>query len=144
MGEPRSLTGPEPGLTRDAVRGSLSSVPGLPGVSMELVDTAGWVGRTRTPSFDDVGGAVADLALRETRRALASCHVALLVVDAERGLRAQRTLSQRELALAGEALQVRAVRTPSRLLFLCEAGGLKGCRCRSVLEVSVSQALGGR
>lgn len=40
--------------------------------------------------YDDVGGALADMARRETARALASAHVAVLVLDAERAVHMQR------------------------------------------------------
>lgn len=32
---------------------------------MELVDTAGWVGQTKTRLYDNVGGAVADMARKQ-------------------------------------------------------------------------------
>lgn len=51
--EERCLTGPEPGLTRDAVRGLLS----WQGRQVELVDTAGWVRRTHLARYDDCGAA---------------------------------------------------------------------------------------
>lgn len=40
-----------------------------------------------------MGGAVADMARRETAKALASSHVAVLVLDAERAVRMQRVRS---------------------------------------------------
>ena len=42
---PPSCSGPEPGLTRDSVHASLTTHDGI---HMDLVDTAGWVGATRT------------------------------------------------------------------------------------------------
>ena len=87
--EQRALTGPEPGLTRDSVHASMTHN----GIHMDLVDTAGWVGVTSTSKYDDVGGALADMARRETARALASAHVAVLVLDAERAVRMQRVCS---------------------------------------------------
>ena len=44
-----SLAGPEPGLTRDSVHASLLMHDGI---KMDLVDTAGWVGVTRTSKYD--------------------------------------------------------------------------------------------
>jgi hypothetical protein len=49
--EERCLTGPEPGLTRDAVRGLLS----WRGRQVELVDTAGWIRRTQLARYDESG-----------------------------------------------------------------------------------------
>ena len=51
LGHERSLTGPEPGLTRDAVHDSFA----WGGQSVQLVDTAGWMRRTRLPNYDDSG-----------------------------------------------------------------------------------------
>ena len=51
LGHERSLTGPEPGLTRDAVHDSFE----WGGQRVQLVDTAGWMRRTRLPNYDDSG-----------------------------------------------------------------------------------------
>ena len=74
------------------------------GVHMELVDTAGWVGQTKTRLYDDVGGAVAEMARKQTSFALGSCHVAVLVLDAHRAAEEERVMNQRELSLAGMVL----------------------------------------
>ncbi|GIL43204.1 hypothetical protein Vafri_1009 [Volvox africanus] len=101
VGEERALTGPEPGLTRDAVRASwmYGNQP------VELIDTAGWIGVGRTASYDDVGGEVASMSRQATLRSLAQVHVALLVVDVERALRSNRVLARRELSLASHVLR---------------------------------------
>ncbi|MEW5303362.1 MAG: hypothetical protein WDW36_006063 [Sanguina aurantia] len=97
----RSLTGPEPGLTRDAVRANWE----YRGMAVELVDTAGWIGVTRTTKFDEVGGGVADLTRKDGTKALNAVNVVLLVLDCEQALRTQRVLTHREVALAGAALE---------------------------------------
>lgn len=51
LGHERSLTGPEPGLTRDAVHGWLQ----WEGRAVRLVDTAGWMRRSRLSNYDDSG-----------------------------------------------------------------------------------------
>ena len=51
LGHERSLTGPEPGLTRDAVHDSFE----WGSQRVQLVDTAGWMRRTRLPNYDDSG-----------------------------------------------------------------------------------------
>ncbi|GLI68888.1 hypothetical protein VaNZ11_013435 [Volvox africanus] len=101
VGEERALTGPEPGLTRDAVRASwmYGNQP------VELIDTAGWIGVGRTASYDDVGGEVASMSRQATLRSLAQVHVALLVVDVERALRSNRVLARRELSLASHVIR---------------------------------------
>ena len=51
---PPSCSGPEPGLTRDSVHASLTTHDGI---HMDLVDTAGWVGATRTSKCERGDGA---------------------------------------------------------------------------------------
>jgi predicted GTPase len=47
----RCLTGPEPGLTRDAIKQRMW----WEGQEVELVDTAGWIRRTRLSNYDESG-----------------------------------------------------------------------------------------
>ena len=97
--EERCLTGPEPGLTRDAITVQVQHA----GRAVELVDTAGWVRRAKLSSHDDVGGVVADRTLREGRTVLRFVHVVLLVVDAARALQLGEGLTHAESALAAAA-----------------------------------------
>ncbi len=53
VGRERSMTGPEPGLTRDAVHGRLA----WEGRDIDLVDTAGWMRRNRLHNYDESGWA---------------------------------------------------------------------------------------
>ena len=79
IGEERMLTGPEPGLTRDAV----SVVLGDPAGPIELVDTAGLRRKARIEAPLEklaVGAAIGALKLAE---------VVVLVVDATEGLHDQ-------------------------------------------------------
>jgi GTP-binding protein len=79
IGEERMLTGPEPGLTRDAVAVVLDD----PGGPIELVDTAGLRRRARIEAPLEkmaVGAAIGALKLAE---------VVVLVVDAVEGLHDQ-------------------------------------------------------
>lgn len=77
----RCLTGPEPGLTRDAVRARF----GYKGKTLELVDTAGWVRRARLAAHDpDAGGVLTQRSLAEGAAAMHSAHVVILVIDATR------------------------------------------------------------
>ena len=57
---------------------------------LELLDTAGWVGLTRSARLDDVGGAIADMARKDGAKSLAMVHVVVLVLDAERAVKMQR------------------------------------------------------
>ena len=45
------MTGPEPGLTRDAVHGRLQ----FGERTIDLVDTAGWMRRNRVHNYDESG-----------------------------------------------------------------------------------------
>lgn len=51
LGRERSITGPEPGLTRDAVHGRLQ----FGDRAIHLVDTAGWMRRNRLHNYDESG-----------------------------------------------------------------------------------------
>jgi GTP-binding protein len=79
LGEERMITGPEPGLTRDAVATQLRDSEGV----IELVDTAGLRRRARVEAELEklsVGAAIGALKLAE---------VVVLVVDAVEGLHDQ-------------------------------------------------------
>jgi GTPase len=80
LGEERMLTGPEPGLTRDAVAVALADPEGRP---VELVDTAGLRRRARIEAPLEkmsVGAAIGALRMAE---------VVVLTVDATDGLHEQ-------------------------------------------------------
>lgn len=83
VGSERVLTGPEPGLTRDAVR---QRVRAACGTRLELIDTAGWVRGTQLDAFAGPGENAAILrdALEDGRAALRFAHAVVLVVDAHR------------------------------------------------------------
>jgi GTP-binding protein len=80
LGEERMLTGPEPGLTRDAVSVLLRDADGT---AIELVDTAGLRRRAR------VTGALEKLSTAAAIGALKLAEVAVLVIDAVDGLHDQ-------------------------------------------------------
>jgi GTPase len=79
VGEERMLTGPEPGLTRDAITVALDDKEG----PIELVDTAGLRRRAR------VDAPLEKLAVGATIGALKLAEVVVLVVDAADGLHDQ-------------------------------------------------------
>ena len=96
LGEERLLTGPEAGITRDAIAVEWE----YKGQAIRLVDTAGLRRRAR---IDDK---VERLAGADTRRALRYAHVAVLVVDAAQPLERQ-DLAIAELVLEeGRALVI--------------------------------------
>lgn len=94
--EERCLTGPEPGLTRDAITMRLEHA----GHAVELVDTAGWVRKARLSAHDDAGGVVAERTLQEGKTVLRFVHVVVLVVDAARAVERSEGLTHPEAALA--------------------------------------------
>ena len=77
LGEERMITGPEPGLTRDAVAVEFTDATG--GL-VRLVDTAGLRRRARvTEKLEQMSTAATIAALKE-------CEVAVLVIDALQGM----------------------------------------------------------
>ena len=59
VGYERALTGPEPGLTRDAVAAPFE----FEGKQFELVDTAGWMRHATLQRYDEADGRVAGLTV---------------------------------------------------------------------------------
>jgi GTP-binding protein len=93
LGEERMITGPEPGLTRDAVAAQLRDAEGV----IELVDTAGLRRRARVEAELEklsVGAAIGALKLAE---------VVVLVVDAVEGLHDQDLQIARLIEREGRA-----------------------------------------
>jgi GTPase len=93
LGEERMITGPEPGLTRDAVATRLRDAEGV----IELVDTAGLRRRARVEEDLEkmsVGAAIGALKLAE---------VVVLVVDAVEGLHDQDLQIARLIEREGRA-----------------------------------------
>lgn len=92
----RLLTGPEPGLTRDAVRIAWE----WQGRAIELVDTAGLRKKAR------IDAPLEKLSASASLRAIREAHVVLLLLDAERPLEHQdATIAERAIA-EGKALVV--------------------------------------
>jgi GTP-binding protein len=80
FGEERMITGPEPGLTRDAIAVRLTDADGLP---IELVDTAGLRKRAR------IEQALEKMSVSAAIEALKMAEVVVLAVDATEGLHEQ-------------------------------------------------------
>ena len=86
LGEQRMITGPEPGLTRDAVAALLHDADGTP---IELVDTAGLRRRAR------IEDSLEKLSVGASLEALKMAEVVALVIDASEG-----ALHEQDLTLA--------------------------------------------
>ncbi len=80
LGEERMITGPEPGLTRDAISVPLHDAEGHP---IELVDTAGLRRRARVESL------LEKMSVSAAIEALKMAEVVALMVDATEGLHDQ-------------------------------------------------------
>ena len=99
IAEERLLTGPEPGLTRDAVAVAWE----WRGRRIELVDTAGLRRRARIEP-----GALEQLSSRSALAALRQAEVVVLMIDASAPLEQQDVTIANRAAEAGRALVVAA------------------------------------
>ena len=96
IGEERMLTGPEPGLTRDAIGVDLVHQ----GRAMRLYDTAGLRRKAK------VREAAEKLGVGDTLRAIRFAEVVILVTDAERGLEHQDLTIGELIADEGRAMVI--------------------------------------
>jgi GTP-binding protein len=94
LGEERVLTGPEAGITRDAIEVEWS----YGGRPIRLIDTAGLRRRARTSAK------LEKLSAAETRRAIDFAEVVVLVIEAETGLEKQDLTIARQVVEEGRAL----------------------------------------
>ncbi|HVY14296.1 MAG TPA: ribosome biogenesis GTPase Der [Rhodopila sp.] len=97
IGEDRMLTGPEPGLTRDAIAVILADRDGRP---IELVDTAGLRRRAR------IEAALEKMSTSATIEALKMAEVVVLVIDAVDGIHDQDLQIARLIEREGRACVV--------------------------------------
>lgn len=86
----RVLTGPEPGLTRDAVRVKFN----YDDKTVYLVDTAGWMQRAQ------IAEGPAALSAMHARRSLMRSNIVVLVLDGQEIAKARKSMLQSEVALA--------------------------------------------
>jgi len=95
LGYDRSLTGPEPGLTRDDVRDTVV-VAGKP---VELIDTAGWLDQPDYDKHDQSDGKVTLMSQRKGKRGMEECAVAVMMVDARETANHGFSLRKQEIQL---------------------------------------------
>lgn len=98
LGEDRMLTGPEPGLTRDAV----ASIWSWQGREVRLYDTAGLRRQAR------VTGRVERMAAGDAKRAMAYAQVVVLLIDATQPLEKQDLTIARQTIEEGRAVVIAA------------------------------------
>lgn len=96
LGEDRMLTGPEPGITRDAISVSWS----FRGRRVRLVDTAGLRRKSR------IAGRLEGLSVGDSLHAIRFAHVAVLVLDARAGLEKQDLAIARRVIEEGRGLVI--------------------------------------
>lgn len=96
IGEERMLTGPEPGLTRDAIQVRWEHQ----GRAVRLVDTAGLRRKSR---IDDP---LEKMSTQESLRAIRLAHVVVLVVDATQALEKQDLTIAHHVDQEGRALVI--------------------------------------
>jgi len=96
IGEDRMLTGPEPGLTRDAVPIAWE----YNGMPVRLVDTAGMRRRVR------VVETLEKMSVQESLRAIRLAHVVILVLDSTQPFDKQELVIARHVVEEGRALIV--------------------------------------
>ncbi|XP_042062441.1 GTPase Der-like isoform X2 [Salvia splendens] len=93
--EDRVLVGPEAGLTRDSIRVEFQ----YEGRDVYLVDTAGWLERTK----QDKGPS--SLSIVQSRKNLMRAHVVALVLDADEIAKAKRSMKHAEVVIARRAVE---------------------------------------
>ena len=93
--ENRVLVGPEAGLTRDSVRAQFQ----FQGRTVYLVDTAGWLQRTKQEKGP------ASLSVMQSRKSIMRAHVVALVLDAEEIANARSSMKHAEVVIARRAVE---------------------------------------
>ncbi len=96
LGEDRMITGPEPGLTRDAIASDLD----WKGRALRLFDTAGLRKKARVEELAE------KLGVGDTLRAIRFAEVVVLVIDAERPFEQQDLTIAQLVAEEGRAMLI--------------------------------------
>src|SRR5690606_39206733 len=127
LGEDRVLTGPEPGVTRDAISVEWS----WRGRAIRLIDTAGMRRRAR------VDEKIEKLSVEDTLRAIRFAQVVVLVIDATLGMDKQDLVIARMVVEEGRALVIAANKWD-----LVEDGAKALAAIEDRVETSLAQAKG--
>ncbi|KAM0019573.1 putative GTP-binding protein EngA [Helianthus debilis subsp. tardiflorus] len=93
--EERVLVGPEAGLTRDSVRVEFK----FEGRTIYMVDTAGWLQRTKSEK------GASSLSIVQSRKNLMRAHVVALVLDGQEVSKARKSLTHDEVVIARRAIE---------------------------------------
>ncbi|KAD4179589.1 hypothetical protein E3N88_28180 [Mikania micrantha] len=93
--ENRVLVGPEAGLTRDSVRVEFE----FEGRTIYMVDTAGWLQRTKSEK------GASSLSIVQSRKNLMRAHVVALVLDGQEVSKARKSMTHDEVVIARRAIE---------------------------------------
>ncbi|XP_071729806.1 uncharacterized protein [Rutidosis leptorrhynchoides] len=93
--EDRVLVGPEAGLTRDSIRVEFE----FEGRTIYMVDTAGWLQRTKSEK------GASSLSIVQSKKNLMRAHVVALVLDGEEVSKARKSLTHDEIVIARRAIE---------------------------------------
>ncbi|KAK9076993.1 hypothetical protein SSX86_005328 [Deinandra increscens subsp. villosa] len=93
--EDRVLVGPEAGLTRDSVRVEFE----FEGRTIYMVDTAGWLKRTKSEK------GASSLSIVQSRKNLMRAHVVALVLDGQEVSKARKSMTHDEIVIARRAIE---------------------------------------
>ncbi|KAI5426393.1 hypothetical protein KIW84_031987 [Lathyrus oleraceus] len=93
--EDRVLVGPEAGFTRDAIRTQFE----FQGRTIYLVDTAGWLQRTKLEK------GASSLSIMRSRKSLLRAHIIALVLDADEIVNAKQSMKHAEVVIARRAVE---------------------------------------
>ncbi|KAI3755024.1 hypothetical protein L1987_54817 [Smallanthus sonchifolius] len=93
--EDRVLVGPEAGLTRDSIRVEFE----FEGRTIYMVDTAGWLQRTKSEK------GASSLSIVQSRKNLMRAHVVALVLDGQEVSKARKSMTHDEVVIARRAIE---------------------------------------
>lgn len=137
LGRDRAITAPEPGTTRDL----LEEQAELGGAFVTLIDTAGLRGGTSDPAERE--------GVARAERALESCEIAVLVVDAARAPDANDARAHAAVAAAAASRGARLIVALNKMDLAGGSIDAEGLRCSALtgqglaeLEAAIAAAAG--
>ncbi|PIR19612.1 MAG: tRNA uridine-5-carboxymethylaminomethyl(34) synthesis GTPase MnmE, partial [Elusimicrobia bacterium CG11_big_fil_rev_8_21_14_0_20_64_6] len=138
LGRKRAIVSSAPGTTRDV----LEEQAELAGASVTLIDTAGLRGEAREPAERE--------GIARAERALESCQVAVLVVDAARPADERDALARQAVASTVERRGARMIVALNKIDLSGGSADAEGVRCSALtgeglaaLEAAIAAAAGG-
>jgi tRNA modification GTPase len=127
LGRERAITAPEPGTTRDV----LEEQAELGGMPVVLVDTAGL--------REDAEGPAEREGIARAERALESCEVAVLVVDAAKPADGRDAAARETVAAAAARRGARLIVALNKMDLVGGSADAEGVRCSALTGQGVSE-----